>query len=273
MKKFIFFLLFLIAAGGTGFFFGWTKLSIPPGSYGVMRSKTHGLETQVIRDGEIRWLWYKLIPKNVTISVYSIDQVKHPVRSSGSLKSGNVYASLAGIEADFSWNINGELIFNINPEFLPEFTARENINNDADLRRAEERLADRIGSMALQRIVTYIENEDEGKIEPLFIGAPVPELETEIYRAFPEIENLSCTIQVSQYPDFALYRSVKTLYQEYMARQTALLRPDIAREAENRLESRMRMDDLTKYGELLTRFPILLQYLALEKGLVPGSVE
>jgi len=266
MKKFIFFLFFLLAVGGTGFFFGWTQLSVPPGSYGVMRSKSHGLESQVIRDGEFRWLWYKLLPTNVKITVYTIETVKHPIRSSGSLKSGEIYTSLAGIKADFSWDISGDLSFNINPDQLPDFTARENINDDSELRKAEERLAERIGSLALQRIIGYMENGDEKIIESLLIGASVPELENEIFRVFPEIENLHCLIKVNRYPDFTLYRSVKELYQEYQARQTAVLRSSMGGEGENQMEGRIRMDELAKYGELLTKYPILLQYLALEKS-------
>ena len=269
MKKFIFVFFLFLAAGGTAFFFGWTHLCVPVGSYGVINSKTHGLYTKVIRDGQFRWLWYKLIPKNVKISVYSVYAVNHPLTSSGSLKSGDAYASLAGIEADFSWDIKGELSFNINPESLPEFTAMENVNDNSELRRAEEKLADRIGSLALQRIVGYMESGDEGKIEAILIGASVPELETEIYTSFPEIENLSYSIQVARYPDFALYRSVRELYQEYMVRQTELLKPGMAKDAENRLGGMIRMDELAKYGELLTKYPILLQYLALEKGIAP----
>lgn len=273
MKKFIFFLLFLLIAGGTAFFFGWTHLNVPPGSYGVIRSKTHGLDTNIVREGEVRWLWYKLIPKNVKITVFTPETVKYPIRSSGSLKSGDVFASLAGMNADFSWDIKGELSFNIRPESLPELTARENIKDDADLKNAETRLADRLGAQALQRIISYIDNGDENKMESLLFGASLPDLENDLVRDFPEIENLNCSIQITRYPDFALYRTVRELYQEYMARQSAVLKPDIAREAENRLESRLRMDELTKYGELLTKYPILLQYLALEKGIAPGSVE
>ena len=271
MKKFIFIFLFLLAAGGAGFFFGWTQLEVPPGSYGVIRSKTHGLEPKVVREGEFRWLWYKLLPTNVNISVYTLDTVKHTIRSSGNLRSGEIYASLAGIEADFSWEIRGELSFSINPASLPEFTVRENITNNGELREAGERLAERIGNLALQRIIGYIENEEEGKVESLLIGASVPELDNEIYSVFQEIENLNCTIQVVRYPDFTLYKTVKTLYQEYLTRQSVILGPDIAKETENRISGRMRLDELAKYGELLTKYPILLQYLSLEKGLAPQS--
>ena len=272
MKKFIFFFL-LLAAGGTGFFFGWTKLTVPPGSYGVMLSKTHGLEPNIIKDGEFRWIWYKLIPTNVEISVYTIETVKHPIKSSGRLLSGEVYTALAGVEADFSWEINGELNFNIKPESLPAFTARENISDIEGLRMAEKRLAERIGSALLKSVADFIENEDEKMLEYMLIGASLPNLESEIQKNYPEVENVGCIIHMSRYPDFTLYKSVRALYEEYLIRQNASLRPGIAKEAESRIEGRIRLDELTQYGELLTKYPILLQYLALEKGLPLNRIE
>jgi len=32
------------------------------------------------------------------------------------------------------------------------------------------------------------------------------------------------------------------------------------------MESQLRFEELGKYGELLTKYPILLDYMALEKG-------
>jgi hypothetical protein len=95
----------------------------------------------------------------------------------------------------------------------------------------------------------------------------MPELEREIQRAFPEIINFSCTIQVVRFPDYALYRSVKALYQEYLAQQNIVLSQDITREAERRINTRLRLDELAQYGELLTRFPVLLEYLVIERDL------
>jgi hypothetical protein len=265
MKKFLVFLILLIAVAGAIFFLGWAQLTVPPGSYGVMRSKTHGLENDVIKDGEFRWIWYKLIPTNAEITVYTIDMVKRSVKSSGALSSGQVYSSLAGIQADFSWEISGELSFSLRPEVLPVFTTRENVKNDADLRKAEDALASKIENTVLDRLRSYAENEDEQKIETLLLAGSIPELDREIERSFPEIENFDCVIRTVRYPDFSLYQSVKALYKEYLERQYAVLNPDIGREAEKRIETRLRMDELSLYGELLTKYPVLLQYLALEK--------
>jgi len=271
MKKFLFFLVVLIALGGTVFFLGWAHLTVPPGSYGVMRSKTHGLDSETIRDGEFRWLWYKLIPTNVEVSVYTIGQVKRSFRNSGTLPSGQVYVSLAGIEADFSWEVAGEFVFSLRPELLPEITARELISDDAGLRVAEEDIAARIESLILDRLRTYADNEDEARLESLILTGTLPDLNREIERAFPQIENLSCTIRTVRYPDFELYRSVKGLYREYIQQQSAMLNPAVINEAERRMDSRARIDELTRYGELLTRYPILMEYLALEKDLVQAD--
>ena len=267
MKKFLFFLFFLIALGGTVFFMGWTQLTIPPGSYGVMRSKTHGLDEKIIKDGEFRWLWYKAIPTNAKISVFTLDKVNRSINSTGSLNSGQVYAALAGLEVDFSWEIVGDFSFNLKPEVLPAFTARGNITDNSSLRKAEETLALRIENNILEILRRFVNSENEQKVESLLISGSVLELNSEIEANFPEIENFSCYIRTVKYPDFALYLSLKDLHREYLERQKVVLAVDVIKEAEKRMDTRIRLDELSQYGELLTEFPVLLEYLALEKGL------
>jgi len=271
MKKFLFFVLLLMIIGGAGFFLGWAQLTVPPGSYGVLRSKTHGLDPQVIREGEFRWLWYKLIPTNVTVSTYTLGPVTRSIRSSGSLSSGHIYAALAGVEADFSWEISGEISFSIRPEALPELTLRENLQTDEDLRGAEGRLAERIENFVLQRLRALAGGGDGEKLETLKFTGSLPELDAEIQRAFPEIHNLICTIRVVRFPDYALYRALQELHREYLGLLSAALNPAIAAEAEARMGLNLRLEELARYGELLTRYPILLNFMALEKGLLLPS--
>jgi hypothetical protein len=271
MKKFFFVLLLLLILGGTVFFLGWAQLTVPPGSYGVMRTKTHGLEAKVIRDGEFRWFWYKAIPTNAIVSVYTINPVKRTIKSSGVLSSGSVYATLAGINADFSWEISGEISFTLKPEFLPQFTAKENINDDEGLRKAEENLAAKIETLVLQKLRNYVDSANGETIDAIDFTASHPEISSEIESSIPEIENLSCTIQFIRIPDYALYRSLFSLYQEYLARQNAVLSLGVADEAERRINLRTRMEELTQYGELLTKYPILIQYLNMEKSIQNGD--
>ncbi|MCL2070572.1 MAG: hypothetical protein FWH19_06275 [Treponema sp.] len=269
MKKFLFFLLFLIILGGTVFFLGWAQLTVPPGSFGVMRSKTHGLEREIIHDGEFRWIWYKAIPTNAEVYVFTVGPVRHYIRTTGSLPSGQVYAELAGLDADFSWEISGELGFNIRPEYLPEISGRENIRDDRALRGFEARLSARLESIVIQRLSEYAESEDDQIIESFIVASELPGLDSEILALIPEIENFYCRITLVRFPDFALYRSLQDLYHEYLAQQHAALSQDITREAERRIATRIRLDELAMYGDLLTRYPILLEFMALELETFP----
>jgi len=271
MKKFFFVLLLLLLLGGMVFFLGWAQLTVPPGSYGVMRTKTHGLETKVIRDGEFRWFWYKAIPTNAIVSVYTINPVKRSIKSSGVLPSGDVYTALAGLSADFSWEISGEISFTLKPESLPQFTEKENINNDEDLRKAEENLAAKIENLAIQRLRDYASNANGEEIDTVAFAASNPKINSEIQSLIPEIENLNCTFQFVRIPDYALYKSLFSLYQEYLAKQNEVLSVGVVNEAERRINLRTRMEELAQYGELLTKYPILIQYLSMEKDIQNGD--
>jgi len=119
MKKFFSTLLVLIIIAGVGFMFGWAQFSVPPGKFGVVNSKSHGIDQKLVRPGEFRWIWYKLIPTNVKISVFSLDYCNYPINFNSSLPSGKIYADFIGLtNADFSWNLNGEMSFRLNPEML-----------------------------------------------------------------------------------------------------------------------------------------------------------
>ena len=269
MKKFTVFLLVLILLGGAGFFFGWAHRTVPPGSYGVMRSRTHGLDPQVIREGEFRWVWYKLIPTNAQVTVYTLGPVTRQIRSSGSLSSGDVYAALAGLDADFSWEVTGEFSFSLRPEALPELTVREHLSGNADLRSFELRLAERIEHFVLQRLKAYADREDGETMATIRFTGSLPELDNAILSAFPEIQNLICTIRVVRFPDYVLFRSLKELYREYVSLLSMALDPHIGMEAEERIRINLRMDELARYGDLLTRYPMLFNLLALERGFGP----
>ena len=268
MKKFIFILFLLIAIGGTVFFIGWTHLTVPPGSFGVMISKSHGMEERVIHDGDFSWLWYKLIPTNTEIRVFNIRPHRKNIHSSGSLISGQTYSTLAGLDADFTWEISGELSFSIRPEILPGLVRSHYLVNDDDLRNYESDLATRIETMLLGRVKTLADSGNQRAIESLLLTGSLPELETEIQRAFSQIENLHITFRVLRLPDFSLYQSVMALYNEYLQSQSVFLNEELLREAQTRINTRIRLDLLSQYGRIMTEYPILLDFLAMDLELI-----
>ncbi|MDR3302866.1 MAG: hypothetical protein LBS86_00455 [Treponema sp.] len=263
-KILVTFITFLIL-GGAAFFFGWAQLFVPPYAYGVMRSKTHGIDPAIIQAGYFRWVWYKLIPTNVEIQNFTIDKQVRTLTTKETLPSGAEYATFAGSSAEFSYELNGTLSFNIKPESLISLVRERHINNQEDLDVFEATLADDIRLYAFQRLRIYM--EDERRVEELIETASVAQLNSDITLTFPDIEQLSVLLYTRQFPDIALYREYRGLYQEYIARQRDYLHTEQALQANSRIGTYIRFDDLTKYGELLTKYPMLLQFMELEARL------
>jgi hypothetical protein len=263
MKKFFttFFVLVVLAA--LGLFFGWAQLGVPPDSYGLIRSKSHGIDTSLVKPGEFRWVWYKLIPTNVTTAVFRLNTVNYEFSAHNTLPSGKVYAAFAGIDEGFSWEIRAVFSFSLRSEALIPLVTAHNIGTQEELDRYQNDLAGQIEAFILRRING--DDEFSHHIEALLKEGESPELEREIQEQFPLIAHFSIRIKSAQFPDFALYRQTKGLYENYIAFQKDYLSGGLQEKAQIRVESFRRFDELEQYGALLTKYPILLEYLTLER--------
>jgi hypothetical protein len=262
MRKFLVFLGFLLALGGAGFFFGWVQLKVPPGSYGVLRSKTHGLDEDLIREGEFRWIWFKLIPANTDIRVYRPPRVERRISRRGLLPSAEVYTTFAAVNADFSYEFDALLSFRIDPDSLITLVREQDIQGQEELEAYAASLAGDIESFVLARLESL--GEDEEELRRLMETGTSAALEGEVLSNFPTIRDFSCRVPSIRFPDFRLYSQLRRLYTDYLDQQSEYIRAAADGGAERRIDSRFRLDELTAYGELLTRYPVLLEYLSLE---------
>jgi hypothetical protein len=265
MKKFFITLFILIIIAGIGFMFGWAQFSVPPGKYGVVNSKTHGIDPKPVRSGEFRWIWFKLIPTNVKIAVFSLDHNKYPINFTSILPSGETYASFVGLKnADFSWNLKGEIGFRLDPDMLINVTILNNLSGQEDLDSYLQSTAQNIEILLLRLLSS--QGNDSTRLEQLMSGNPDVELEREIKRDFPWICDFSIKIQSAKYPDFVLYRQLRLIYEEFLSKQRELATSSFGKRAETYMENELRFEELERYGDLLTKYPILLEYLAMEKN-------
>jgi hypothetical protein len=263
MKKFFTTLLVLVIIAGAGVFFGWAQFGIPPDACGVIRSKTHGLYPQLVQPGEFLWIWYKLIPTNTETTVLRLSPVNHDFSAESALPSGKIYSTFAGIETDFSWKINAALSFSINPDAIIPLFSKNTISSQEDLTRFEKDIAGQIEAFILR----CIEQEDNfAQVETLLKDGENPWFENEILKQFPSLNDFSLKVKSAKFPDFALYKQTKGLFESYIAVQKAYATGDIQERAKNRIDSMFRFDELELYGALLTKYPILLEYLTLENG-------
>ena len=253
----------MAAIGAAVFFFGWAQFSVPPGSYGVISSKTHGVDPEPVHSGEFRWVWYKLIPTNVQIAVFRIEPVKFHVDFNSSLPSGDSYASFAGLGSDFSWELKGEISFSLDPQALVSAVSNYNLSDQDDLDAHLQNIASNI-KVVILRILSSAETDSQ-RLERILAGRTDDEMEKEIKSQFPQIRDFSFVIESAKYPDFILYRQTRLLYEEFLAKQREYVAAAFGKRAENHIESQFHFGELERYGELLTKYPVLLEYLAMNR--------
>ena len=263
MKKFFITLLFLVIIAGAALFFGWAQLGVPPDACGVIRSKTHGLYPRLIQPGEFLWIWYKLIPTNTETTVLRLNPVNHDFSAENSLPSGKIYSTFAGLEGDFYWKISASISFSISPDAIIPLFSANTVGSQDDLTRYEKDIAEQLEGFIVRRIE---QEENFEHVEALVKNGEDSWFETEILNHFTDLHNFSLKVKSAKFPDFALYRQAKGLFENYMAIQKEYATGDIREKARNRMDSMLRFDELELYGSLLTKYPILLEYLALEKG-------
>jgi hypothetical protein len=214
---------------------------------------------------EFRWIWYKLIPTNVQIAIFNLEHTRFPLDFYSTLPSGDIYASFAGM--DFSWNFKGGVSFSISPDSLVELVKKHKFTGQEDLEEYMGKIANDIEVIILRSLSST--SDGSTQLEQFLTGYPETllyiQIKEEVSNRFPEIRDFSFIIHSVKYPDFILYRQLKLMYEEFLSRQREYVSSSFARRAETHIESQMRFEELQRIGDLLTRFPILLEYIKIEE--------
>lgn len=261
-KSFIFIVLLLLLAGATVFYFGWVQFAVPPSQYGVMQSKTGAVDSELIQNGEFRWAWERLLPTNVNLYLFSIETMQLDVELSHELPSADTYADFAGTQGDFSYDVEASLSFMLDPVQLPVLVRDRGIETQDDLQQYLDIKSDELTVAVLAALQDTIENNEAATAS--FGSELNAKIQNKLQESFPDLKNIQVHIRNVSYPDLALYLRLKDLYTQYLDELTIRFSPLIDNQVEKTSELRHRIDELSKYGELLSKYPVLLEYMNFE---------
>jgi hypothetical protein len=271
MKKFLALFIFLLALGGTGFYFGWVQLDIPPQTRGIIFTKTWGWDTKALTPGAFAWRWEKLIPGNFSLYVYPDKIYTGEIRSEGSLPSAEVYSMFLDGSPDFRYSLRFTLSYRIRDEHFAVLARDLGILPEG-LEAWLSSVETDIGGKSVSRITSLFTGEDTpaGPPEAVFsrifaeirglIGADYPFLELTGFAP------LSLTL-----PDMALYAKGREIYFLRADSRKETLRQNAGDMTRYTIAEDRRLESLKKYGALLSEYPVLLDFLKVEKSLGPGS--
>ncbi|OHD75021.1 MAG: hypothetical protein A2177_04805 [Spirochaetes bacterium RBG_13_68_11] len=250
-------ILALIVAAFLG---GWLQLALPPDTFGVIYTRNHGFDPLVVRHDGFTWRWQRLLPKMLVLHRFTLAPRLAELPISGSLASGEVYASLVPERPDFSYELHVAIRYRVRPDSLPRLAEKDGLR--------PEGLQDwyRTADADLVRRATETALASEAADAPGVAADLVARLPDRV----PELELLDVAPTVIRMPDRELYTRLRTVYLSSLAAREPALVAAAGRlavlEAEARIDERKHdrsIAVLDRYGKLLDEHPGLIQFLFL----------
>ncbi|HKL85031.1 MAG TPA: hypothetical protein VJ861_01715 [Treponemataceae bacterium] len=265
MKKMIISLFILVLVGSLIFFTGWVSFFIPAGQYGVLISKTGGTHKKTLYPGAFNWHWEHIIPTNTKILNFDISPQNTSINIKGVLPSGEVYKKMFEGNPDFSWEIMVTISGKVNPEKLPFLAEKLSITDQEALNKWTEDTLKNKTTLTSQDIITeYISDTHKYETFILNPASIANEISTRLMNAEnSELIISNVTIDKILIPDFSLYLTAKETYSIFQQSRNELLAKIALQNAGDSVSEYLQIERMGQWGELLSRYPILIDFLKI----------
>lgn len=201
MKKFLACLLIIAVFGGFLFFTGWTQRKISSDEVGIVVSKIHGIDPEIVQKGKFTFHKAFWIPGNAEIKKFKLQPCFSESTVSGSLPSADFYKGDSIYSFDYSFSFSTEI--HVNPEDVFNLYSKNKITGSDDLEKYLQLVSREICQCTASFYLTELSRN------PGFI----PESMTiiDLYKAckfnekFPDVEIDALALKTSKIPDYTLY--------------------------------------------------------------------
>jgi hypothetical protein len=267
MKKFLITVFILALLSLSVFVAGWTPLYVPRGSIGIVTSKTGGVDPSPVVPGEFAWHWERLIPTNARTISFAINPATKEITVTGELPDASRYSAYLGGTDDFSWEVSVSITAKVLPSTLPGLVSERAITDqtslDAWVDTAMQKLAE--GAVRSVARATIVSSLSDGAAE--WNADSMGQVIAERLRGTQEgLAIASASVTPRKIPDLSLYASAVRTRALYEKKQEELLARTADRESDEAFAEYLQTERLTRLGEVLTKYPILIDYLAVMKS-------
>ena len=211
MKKFLISLFILIIFSAFVFFFGWTQYRVKPGEFGVVISKTNGINETPIQNGEFSWYWQFLLPTNAILKTFTVEPVFVTKQIKGTLPSGDFYASYTPKET-FDYSFEFSMSLTVSEQNVITLFKENKITTQNDLSQYISNCADTIAQLAASFYLKKIQDNPNFRLESVKRDELLREIK--FYEDCPFIELMNFSLVSSKVPDFELYDKLKLRFFE-----------------------------------------------------------
>jgi hypothetical protein len=112
----------------------------------------------------------------------------------------------------------------------------------------------------VRRIYTAAQQDGPGEASLTSIGE---ELLTRLSREYPALEFVSAVPTEVSLPDLELYEAARSLYFDTVEARRSAISEEAFTAEQRRISEESRLETLRRYGEVLSEYPVLLDYFEL----------
>jgi len=265
MKKVLVVVVVLLLVGGGGLYLGWIQLQLSENSYAVIFTKTKGWDETVTEPGGFTWRWERLVPTNLKLHRYQIEPQATRFSYDGELPSANLYAEMILPRPDFGYHVEFSMSFTLRPEALPGLASEERILPD-DLPEFYERIFTSMAASAAAVLNDLSRSEEFGTL----LATVSPEVESilieRLQAHFTNVDIHRLLPQNLELPDVELYHTARRQFLAIAASRELSVIDQMPETVQTDTRVNQHFSVLERYGEILERFPVLLELITLKEG-------
>ena len=269
MKKFIFWLFFLIIIAGVVGYFGWIR--VPENNVALGFSTITGYDTAFMESGKLNWRWQKLVPKCYTLKMYQLETQSADVSVAQTLPSGDLYASEMTGKPDFSFAVKYAVTYKIKEDSLYSMATSGDLG-DGGLAAFYADVKEKIQNAAASLLGEEMSKAMAGST---FSQKALEDgVKARIGEQLSDIEIISFDTVEAKFPDIELYKTAKAKYLENQEKKQEMAAKQEKETTDFNAKIDQRIELLKKYGELLTQYPILIEYFkSKNESLLPEGLK
>ncbi len=272
MKRLIVLFLVLVIVASVVFFFGWIQIRLEEDSYAVIFTKTGGWEEDTISPGEFAWRWQRLLPTNLTLHEFPITPHLTSTTLRGNLPSATTYGALLESASPFSYVISVHVIYRLQPAALPGLARDDGLRSDA-LQAYYNRIDTEMEQLIAESTLRLLGQPVQLTPPASALVEVIESLTATLTRRYPGLEFLSVSPIRIELPDIELYLETKQRYIAILDARAEAMRNAAEELANEQTAVNAKLARLERYGEILERYPILLEYFSLTRELPDGPLD
>ncbi len=266
MKKILGFIILLILLAVAGYWFG--KIEVKPGQVVVVHSQISGTLEKTLQSDDFKWVWQNIIPNDVTTYNFPLGTETAKKEFSFYLPQGKI-ASLKD-EKFFQILFSIKISYNLKPTHALKLVAANLTNINLLDNKIFSLTSSIVKSDLTSSSFQSFKNNRIPDILQTVKKTSSLKVATTAKKQLAEygITLISTDVLIEKIPDLSKYGEIRIRINNLNKQQFVLLQNNLKTEIalQNRSkETRAYLAKLSKLGTLFNKYPLLLQYIAIDK--------